>query len=118
MGKNKTKNSREKRSKAILYCICLSLFPVINIWSGRIDLLQAAFESEEHANEYIDEVLNRYLRYRQDQLEILRSMAQNEPNWIEQALEKCRKENLLRMKWAKFPYHKTLKELQAKEQNH
>lgn len=54
----------------------------------------AAFESEEHANEYIDEVLNRYPRYRRDQLEILRSMAQNEPNWIEQALEKCRKENL------------------------
>jgi len=42
----------------------------------------------------IDEVLNRYPRYRRDQLEILRSMAQNEPNWIEQALEKCRKENL------------------------
>lgn len=35
----------------------------------------AAFESEEHANEYIDEVLNRYPRYRRDQLEILRSMA-------------------------------------------
>lgn len=40
----------------------------------------SAFKSEENANEYID---NRYHRFQRDQLEILHSLAQNEPNWIE-----------------------------------
>lgn len=60
-------------------------------------LKQEVLEALKHASlasEYIDEVLNRYPRYRRDQLELLRSVALQEPVWMEEALKKCVEEKL------------------------
>lgn len=43
---------------------------------------------------YLDEICLKYARYRRDQLAILQSVIKDDPEWIDQALQKCIQENL------------------------
>lgn len=52
------------------------------------------FEKQEDARAYIDEICEIYTRYRRDQLAILLSVIKNDPEWINQALQKCIYEKL------------------------
>lgn len=52
------------------------------------------FPTGEASRQYIDEICQRYKRYRRDQLLILQRVAENDPHWIPMALEKCIREKL------------------------
>ena len=52
------------------------------------------FPNGEAAKQYINEICQRYGRYRRDQLLILQSVAEKHPQWIAIALEKCIHEKL------------------------
>src|SRR5699024_650039 len=46
------------------------------------------------SNEFIEEICQRYGRYRRDQLQLLYKTASEYPKWIDEALEKCIENNL------------------------
>jgi transposase len=52
------------------------------------------FEEKEAICAYLDEICLKYARYRRDQLGILQTVIKNEPEWIDQALQKCISEKL------------------------
>lgn len=52
------------------------------------------FEKQEDAIEYVNQICQIYNRYRRDQLSILLSVIKSEPQWINQALQKCMDETL------------------------
>ncbi|MGO5014861.1 IS21 family transposase [Niallia sp. Sow4_A1] len=54
----------------------------------------SSFEKQEDARAYIDEICQIYTRYRRDQLAILLSVIKSDPEWINQALQKCIYEKL------------------------
>ncbi|WP_139194439.1 IS21 family transposase [Bacillus sp. MUM 13] len=54
----------------------------------------SSFESKEDSAAYINEICLIYTRYRRDQLAILQSVIENEPEWINEALQKCIVEKL------------------------
>ncbi len=52
------------------------------------------FKEQEAIGVYLEEIFLKYARYRRDQLVILQSVIKDEPEWIDQALQKCIRENL------------------------
>lgn len=54
----------------------------------------SSFEEQEAATAYVDEICLKYTRYRRDQLTILQAVIKNEPEWINEALQKCLTEKL------------------------
>jgi len=54
----------------------------------------SSFEEQEIAAAYVEEICLKYSRYRRDQLTILLTVIKNEPEWINEALQKCLNEKL------------------------
>ncbi|PUB01651.1 IS21 family transposase [Paenisporosarcina sp. OV554] len=54
----------------------------------------SSFEEQEAAMTYVDEICLKYTRYRRDQLAILETVIKNNPEWINQTLQKCLIEKL------------------------
>lgn len=59
----------------------------------KINVLRS-FDDQENASLFVDEICQRYKRYRRDQLEILLSVIKSDTNFIHQALSICTKEQL------------------------
>ncbi|WP_342777680.1 IS21 family transposase [Ureibacillus terrenus] len=57
-------------------------------------LVLKLFQREEKAKQYIEEICHIYGRYRRDQLLLLKKVAEENPQWISAALEKCMGEKL------------------------
>ena len=66
--------------------------------SRTIDMLKqhvlTLFPSEEISSQYIEEICHTYGRYRRDQLLLLQKVAEENPEWVPIALEKCIREKL------------------------
>lgn len=54
----------------------------------------SSFEQEIDACRFIEEICLKYPRYRRDQLLLLQTIIENEPEWIEAALQRCIVEKL------------------------